>query len=81
MTDIHLTGLEPKTLGQAIRTVRNEKQMSIYQVASKAEITTSHLADIENGRTEPTLRVLHDVAQAMGRTISIGLHEEAKESA
>ena len=49
-----------------IREVREEKGMSIRQLAELSGVSKSHISDIESGRKMPTIYVLCVLAVAMG---------------
>lgn len=54
------------TLGEYIRRCRVLRHWTLAQLSQKADISLSYLADIEHGRTEPSLAVLRKIAQALG---------------
>lgn len=53
-------------IGDSIRTIRLEKNLSQMDVAYKAEMSMSHLSKIEHGRHVPGLLVLIRIALALG---------------
>jgi len=53
---------DTRKLGQAIRTAREQKQLTREQLSEKLEITPRHLADIENYGKHPSIEVLYRVA-------------------
>ena len=57
-------------LGKRIRYLRKLKNLSIEQLALEADINRNYLCDLENGRRNPTLRVLEKIANALEITIS-----------
>ena len=57
-------------LGMRIRFLRKEKKMSIEDLALEAEINKNYLGDLENGRRNPTIRVLEKIAKALGINLS-----------
>ena len=48
-----------------IRFLRSEKKMSILDLALEADINRNYLSDLENGRRNPTLKVLRKIAIAL----------------
>lgn len=48
-----------------IREIRENKNMGLLELAQKANISKSHLSDIERGIKEPTLSVLVKIASAL----------------
>lgn len=57
------TGL---TLGEKIRIIRNEKNMSLQDLADKVGISLSYLSEIERGTVYPALNTLKRVAEGLG---------------
>lgn len=53
------------TLGDNIRKYRNRAQYTQEELASRANISRSYLADIENNRYNPSLDVLSSIAQSL----------------
>jgi transcriptional regulator with XRE-family HTH domain len=49
-----------------VRRIRNEKELSILEVATRAEISHSYLFYIESKRKTPTLTILSRLAKALG---------------
>lgn len=54
-----------RTLGSILRRLRVASGLTQEQLASEAGISTSHLAHVEAGRREPSLRVLRRLAEAL----------------
>ncbi|WP_031516592.1 helix-turn-helix domain-containing protein [Desulfofalx alkaliphila] len=57
------TGL---ALGEKIRIIRNEKDMSLQELADKVGISLSYLSEIERGTVYPALNTLKRVAEGLG---------------
>ncbi|MBM7854045.1 transcriptional regulator with XRE-family HTH domain [Desulfohalotomaculum tongense] len=57
------TGL---ALGEKIRIIRNEKNMSLQELADKVGISLSYLSEIERGTVYPALNTLKRVAEGLG---------------
>ena len=53
---------ERKVLGQTIRKIRSQKNMTQEDLAEKASINVSYLAKIENGYVNTTVRYLIKIA-------------------
>ena len=49
--------MNTKTFGNRIKTIRKSKNMSVEQLADKADISVDHLRAIESGRRLPSLPV------------------------
>lgn len=58
-----------KQLGQTIRTLREKQEFSIEELANKTGHDAGYLTNIELGNSNPTLRMIEDIAQALGLTI------------
>ena len=58
-----------KTLGQKIRELRQEKDISLRELAKKLDVTAAFLSDIELGRRFPSEKVLSAMAMALGTTV------------
>ena len=57
-------------LGNAIRELRQHYNLTIADVAERAEISRSMLSKIENGQTSTSLDTLSSIANALGVTLS-----------
>ena len=56
-------------LGEKLRTARMSKNLSLRELAAKAEVSASLLSQIENGKANPSVRSLHSIADALSRPI------------
>jgi transcriptional regulator with XRE-family HTH domain/quercetin dioxygenase-like cupin family protein len=62
-----MTEIETKpAIGEKLRTVRAEQQMSLRDLAHKAEISASMLSQIETGKAYPSVRSIYSIAAALG---------------
>lgn len=52
-------------LGTKIKELRLKKKIKQIDLASTAGISNSYLSDIENSRTEPSLKTLMKIARAL----------------
>ncbi len=57
---------QQKIIGQAIRRIRLEREMSQEELALKAGIARSYMSGLENGWRNPTVAVLDRVAKGLG---------------
>lgn len=57
-----------KTIGQRIKTLRNNLKMTQAEAAERAKISRTYYADVERGRYNPSLETLNDIAAALGTT-------------
>ncbi len=55
-----------KNLGQRIRELREEKDISLRELAKKAELSAAFLSDVELGRRYPSKKVLQLIAKELG---------------
>ncbi len=59
-----------KQLGQRIVYLRKQKNMSSLDLALEAEINKNYLSDLENGRRNPSLKILRKIAIALQISLS-----------
>lgn len=55
------------TLGERLRTLRGEADLTLAQVADGAELSVSYIADIEHDRRIPRLDALKRIAAVFGQ--------------
>ena len=63
-------------LGENIRIARNRRGYLLKDVSASTGISISHLSDIENGRTNPSIKTLDALASYLQTPISELLGEE-----
>jgi transcriptional regulator with XRE-family HTH domain len=61
-----------------MRKVRLERRMTLKQVERAAELSATHLSEIERGRTSPTIGALVRIARALGRDTSYFIEREER---
>ncbi|WP_018291655.1 helix-turn-helix domain-containing protein [Verrucomicrobium sp. 3C] len=66
MTTCKLTVM---TLGQRIRELRDQRDLSLRELASRIGCSAPFLSDIELGRRYPSEKVLKDIADQLGEKI------------
>lgn len=73
--------LDYKKIGQIIRKLRKERNLSQEQLAEKIWISTTHMSHIETGSTKLSLPVLVDLANVLGvgTDVILSLRSEEKE--
>jgi transcriptional regulator with XRE-family HTH domain len=54
-----------RVIGQKLRALRLEKNLSLRELAAKAEVSVSLLSQIENGKSMPSVRSLHSIADVL----------------
>ena len=59
-----------KQLGARIRYLRQQKNMSIEDLALEANINRNYLGDLERGLRNPTVILLNKIAMALGVSLS-----------
>ena len=57
--------MDYRAIGQRIRKLRREQELSQEQLAEKIWISTTHMSHIETGSTKLSLPVLVDIARAL----------------
>ena len=60
-----------KQLGARIRYLRQQKNLSIEELALEAEVNRNYLGDLERGMRNPTTLVLAKIARALGIDLAI----------
>jgi transcriptional regulator with XRE-family HTH domain len=58
--------INEETLGERIKKVRKELGLSLDTLAAKSDITKSHLRMLEVSATQPSIRNLRKIAEALG---------------
>jgi len=58
-----------KTLGQRIRELREEKDLSLRELAKKLGVSAAFLSDVELGRRYPSNKVFLGIAQTLGTSV------------
>lgn len=53
-------------VGKAIRGARQAKELTLEELAERAQLSPQHLLDIEHGRTNVTLASLSGIAKGLG---------------
>lgn len=56
-------------IGEKLREVRQERGMSLRDLATKAEVSASMLSQIETGKVFPSVRSLYSIATALGVSV------------
>ena len=61
---------EAQKLGDNLKRIRTEKDISQGDIARALEVDKSFVSNIENGKTNPTLATITKLAKAIG--VSVG---------
>jgi transcriptional regulator with XRE-family HTH domain len=57
-------------IGETLRAERNERGLTLREVAEEAHVSVSYLAEIERGEKDPSSRVLENIAAGLDMEIS-----------
>jgi transcriptional regulator with XRE-family HTH domain len=66
-----------RAIGEKLRSIRQERGMSLRELAGRAEISASMLSQIETGKVFPSVRSLYDIATALHVTVDYFFPEQA----
>ncbi len=66
-------------LGERIQSIRENKALSLSDVASRINLEESQLSEIENGTFSPSLGVLIKISRALGVRLGTFLDDENKD--
>ena len=58
-------------IGETLRATRNERGLTLRQVAEGAHVSISYLAEIERGEKDPSSRVLESIAEGLDLEVSL----------
>ena len=58
-------------IGETLRAARNERGLTLRQVAEGAHVSVSYLAEIERGEKDPSSRVLESIADGLDLEVSL----------
>jgi transcriptional regulator with XRE-family HTH domain len=64
---------------EKLRTARVEQNMSLRELAEKAEVSASLLSQIENGRANPSVRSLYSIAAALALPVNYFFPDDGHE--
>lgn len=57
-------------IGKRLKNLRNSKGMTLQDVASRADTARTYIADIESGRSFPSLKMLDKICKALNAPAS-----------
>ena len=55
-----------KQLGQNLKRIRTKKNISQGDIARELDVSRGYISTIENGKTNPTLSTITNIAKALG---------------
>ena len=58
-----------KTLGQRIKELRDQKDLSLRELSQHVKVSAAFLSDVELGRRNPRAEVLERIAVVLGTTV------------
>jgi transcriptional regulator with XRE-family HTH domain len=68
--------LDKSELGRRVKAERLARDMTLKQVADAADMSPTHISEIERGRTSPTVGALLRIARALGKPATYFVEEE-----
>lgn len=71
--------VELSKVGDRIKKVRETNYMTLKKLEKKAGISATHISEIERGKTSPTINVLMNIADALGKDAAYFLEEKELE--
>lgn len=66
----------PRVIGEKLRAVRQERKMSLRDLALKAQVSASMLSQIETGKVFPSVRSLYSIASALNVSVDYFFPEQ-----
>lgn len=61
--------MDKRTLGQRVKNLREQKEMTQKELAKTSEITRNYISSIETGRYSPSIETLEKIANSLDVTI------------
>lgn len=71
--------IDTKEVGRRIKKIRESRFMTLKDVERKANISATHISEIERGMTSPTINILIRIAEALEKDPSYFVEEEELE--
>ena len=68
------------SLGSRIKTARKQKGLTQEQLAEHADLSTTHISNIENGKAIPSLQAIVNIANALSATVDVLLCDNIDQS-
>lgn len=66
---ITAAGTTPVQLGQSIRTVREQRGLSLRELARRVDVSPSFISQIELGKANPSVGTLYSIVSVLGTTL------------
>lgn len=62
--------------GKKLKSIRENKKISIYRLSQDTGISQGHISDLENGRNQPTIETLRKILVSLGITLAEFFNED-----
>jgi transcriptional regulator with XRE-family HTH domain len=69
-----------EVVGQRLRAARDDRGLTLAQLASLTGLTKAHLSRLESGERQASIGALVGLSSALGTKVSVLLGEDAEES-
>lgn len=69
-------GQDLSSIGKKLRAARLRQQLSLRELAERAEVSASLLSKVENSKANPSVRSLHSIADALSLPVNYFFPEE-----
>lgn len=66
-------------IGKKLRELRQQKDLTLDDLASRSELTKGFLSQVERNLTTPSIPTLEDILEALGSSLSEFFHEEPEQ--
>lgn len=63
-------------LGERLKYFRKAKDLSVYKLSQKTNVSQGHISDLENGINQPTIETLNRLLTPLGITLSEFFNED-----
>jgi transcriptional regulator with XRE-family HTH domain len=70
-----------RAIGEKLRAIRQQHQMSLRELANKADVSASMLSQIETGKAYPSVRSLYNIADALAVPVDYFFPEQGSNNA
>lgn len=62
--------------GKKLKSIRENKKISIYRISQETGISQGHISDLENGRNQPTIETLRKILVPLSITLAEFFNED-----
>ncbi len=67
-----------KSIGERIKSLRNERNMTLAELSQKTNLSTSYLSQLERDKTTPSISSLVEIANALDVNVRYFFEEESR---